>query len=383
MTLMRDFFLFCSGAEKSVLKRTPTDVNKYAGIGATIFFTGVFAAIAAGYALSTIFESTLLVIIIALLWGLMIFNLDRFIVSTMKKRGSFWTDFASATPRIILAVLIAIVIARPLELKIFESEIEAELVQMQQELYKKQDELAKSRYLGTVDSIRSEIALLKSEIDEKFISRDLLVNEAIKEADGTGGSMRRNLGPIYLTKRAAADKAQSELDQVLLTNNALIASQQEKLNETETKMKEEINSLQRVSLDGFAARMEGLERASKRSEAIFIASIFITLLFITIETAPVVTKLILDRSPYDFVLNKHEQLFEVDYKMVTQKREKSADSNVAFDRETIDHKTKIAIQAEKELSEAAIKRRLEELKRHGIMGRGFLKDSNLFEGDQA
>ena len=34
------------------------------------------------------------------------------------------------------------------------------------------------------------------------------------EADGTGGSLNKNLGPIYKTKRAAADLVQVELDEL-------------------------------------------------------------------------------------------------------------------------------------------------------------------------
>jgi len=87
MKSLKGLFIFCTGANRSILKRTPTEINKYVGIGATIFFTGVFAAIAAGFALYTVFESYYLVVPVALLWGLMIFNLDLFIVSTMKKKG--------------------------------------------------------------------------------------------------------------------------------------------------------------------------------------------------------------------------------------------------------------------------------------------------------
>ena len=68
----------------------------------------------------------------------------------MKKKGKVWKDLSSATPRIILAILIAIVIAKPLELKIFESEIEAELVQMEQEQFKKQDDLVRERYTANI-----------------------------------------------------------------------------------------------------------------------------------------------------------------------------------------------------------------------------------------
>lgn len=381
MQSLKSFFLFCSGANQSILKRTPTEVNKYVGIGATIFFTGVFAAIAAGYALYTVFDSYWMIVPIALLWGLMIFNLDRFIVSTMKKRGSFFRDFVSATPRLILAVLIAIVIAKPLELKIFESEIDAELVKMQQENYKEQDDLVKARYTASIDSLEADILFLKNEISDKQSERDLLVSEAIKEADGTGGSMRRNLGPIYKTKRAAADLVQTELDNLESANGELILVKQNQIKKFETDMATDMANMQRVSLSGFAARLEGLERASARSQAILIANIFIMLLFIAVETAPVFTKLILERSPYDYVLNKHESLFEFNHKAYTSKFGTAVESEAKFDRETIESKTKLAIQAENELAQEAIKRRVEELKGQTGLSRSFLKDSTLFEGN--
>jgi len=358
MTSIKGFFIFCSGANRAILKRTPTEINKYVGIGATIFFTGIFAAIAAGYALYT----------------------DRFIVSTMKKKGAFYRDFAAATPRLILAVLIAIVIAKPLELKIFESEIEAELVQMQQENYKKQDDLVRSRYTLEIDTLKSEILALKSEIDTKSTERDRLVNEAIMEADGTGGSMNKNLGPIYKTKRTAADLVQVELDELIDENGALIAAKQSNIDQLESQMKGDMSALERITMSGFAARLEGLERAGQRSQAIYVASIFIMLLFIAIETAPVITKLILERSPYDFVLDKHEQLFASNHKAYTARQIHTVENEATFNRAVSDHKTELAIQAEKELANEAVRRKIEELKGRTTLSRGFFKESSLFEG---
>lgn len=286
-------------------------------------------------------------------------------------------DFYTATPRIILALLIAIVIAKPLELKIFESEIESELVKMQQEQYKKQDDLVKDRYITELDSLKSGIAQLKSEITNKASQRDYLVEEAIKEADGTGGSMRRNLGPIYKTKRAAADLAQDELVDLTASHNTLINAKQDQINRLEAALSNDLSGLNRVSLSGFAARLEGLERASTRSQAIFIANIFIMLLFMAVETAPVITKLILERSPYDYVLDKHEQQFAVNHEVITAQRAKEHLSQVAFDKATTDYKTRLAIDAEKELANAAIKRRLEELKDKATVNKGFLSESSL------
>jgi len=378
MNVIQDFFLTCAGINKTILKRTPTEVNKYIGIGATIFFTGVFATLAAGFALHTIFNSMWLVIPVSLLWGLMIFNLDRFIVSTMKKKGVFWRDFATASPRIILAIIISIVIAKPMELKIFESEIESELVKMEQETFKVQDELVKSRYTANIDSLNGEIAILKSENLTKQIARDSLVAAANMEADGTGGSKQRNLGPIYATKRAAADKVQTELDQLLATNNSLIAAKQGSIDKQTTTMQSDINNLNRVTMSGFAARLEGLERASHRSDAIYWANIFVMLLFIAIEIAPILTKLILERSPYDYVLDKHEHVFAMNHKAITSKQTNLVMTEVNFEKEVAAYKTNLAINAEKEIAKEEIRKRVEELKEKARLTPSFLKESSLF-----
>ena len=160
MNQLQDFFLFCSGVENGLLKRAPIERNKFVGIGATIFFTGVFAFIACAYALYTVFESYVISIVFGLLWGLMIFNLDRYIVSTMKKKGRVLSDLGSAMPRLVLAVLIAVVIAKPLELKIFNSEIEAELAIMQQENFKEQEALIRSRFQDEIQLMKADIKRL-------------------------------------------------------------------------------------------------------------------------------------------------------------------------------------------------------------------------------
>ena len=122
--MLKKFFLLCSGSDKQIIEScSDGEQNKYAGIGATVFFTAVMAFIAGSYALYTVFDNIYTALFFGLVWGLLIFNLDRFIVSTIRKRDKFGSEFLQATPRIILAVIIAIVISKPLEIKIFEKEI--------------------------------------------------------------------------------------------------------------------------------------------------------------------------------------------------------------------------------------------------------------------
>ena len=77
------FFWWCSGANQDVLMDCPqSEHNKYVGIGATVFFTGVLAMLSGGYALFSVFKSTYTAAAFGIVWGLVIFNLDRFIVSS-------------------------------------------------------------------------------------------------------------------------------------------------------------------------------------------------------------------------------------------------------------------------------------------------------------
>ena len=135
MEKIKHFFWLCSGVHIPMLKKCEVESSKYAGIGATIFFTGIFAALAASYALYTVFDNAWIASLSGLVWGLMIFNLDRYIVSSMRKERNSWREFRTALPRIVLAVLISIVIAKPLEMKIFDKEIQSELIIMEQQTY--------------------------------------------------------------------------------------------------------------------------------------------------------------------------------------------------------------------------------------------------------
>lgn len=362
MKTPQDFFLFCSGVESSVLEKCPTDRNKYAGIGATVFFTGVLAFFSSSYALFTVFDSYLLAIAFGLVWGAMIFNLDRYIVMSMKSNGQWWRDFFVAFPRLVMAVLLAMVISKPLELKIFEKEIRAEMVQMEQEVFKQQEDRVQERYRVQIADLRSQIAALKGEIAVKTAARDSLDRIAVQEADGTGGSRQRNLGPIYRAKKDAADRAQAELNQALALNQPLIAEKEAAIRQTETGVQTDIASLDRSRYDGLAARIDALARLSERSKAIYFASIFIMLLFIAVETAPILVKLISYRSPYDYVLHQEEHVFQMNNLEQTTLLGNNTRNKLKYDTETGAHRVQANIEAEKAVIDQKLKDTLEGLK---------------------
>lgn len=121
------FLMVCSGGNIHILRKTPSEWNKFAGIGGIVLFTAVFATLSAGYAMYTVFDNIWSAICFGVLWGLMIFNLDRYIVSSIKKTGTWWNQVLMAIPRLILATFLGIIISKPLELKIFEKEVNKQL----------------------------------------------------------------------------------------------------------------------------------------------------------------------------------------------------------------------------------------------------------------
>jgi hypothetical protein len=309
MQRITSFFLLCSGADLNLLRKCPGETSKYAGIGATIFFTGLFAALAGGYALYTVFDQIVWAIFFGLLWGLLIFNLDRYIVSSMRKNGKMGREFGMATPRLLLAILISMVIAKPLELKIFEKEIEPELVIMEQQKYAEQEAQAKLRFEPTRDSLKTEIATLQAATITRAQKRDALVRIAQEEADGTGGSKKKNLGPIYKVKKADADAAEKEFSQFRDQNNERIKMLELSRRQIDSLEHQTLTTLEKGRLSGLSARMEALDRLTSKSSAVYWAHWFILLLFIAIETAPVFVKLISEKGPYDNLQKMEEHDF--------------------------------------------------------------------------
>ena len=327
MKRVSDFFILCSGVNTSLLERCPTERSKYAGLGATIFFTGLFAFASAAYALYTVFNNYFAAIGLGLLWGLMIFNLDRYIVSSMRKEGRFLRELSAAIPRIIIAIIISVVIAKPLELRIFEKEINPELEVMEQKAYAMQEQEVRNRYVTQATELRGQKEQLMREIVEKSGQRDELVRIAQEEADGTGGSKRRNLGPIYKVKKADADKAEAELQQLMATNLAAMQGIDQKINYNDSLMRSSLLALRFQKRDGPAARMEALNTLKSQSLPIWWASIFIMLLVMAVETAPVFVKLISGKGPYDNLLKMEE------FRFTAEETESLARSSAAVRKE--------------------------------------------------
>lgn len=160
MGSVKRFFFACAGAYLRILEVCPSEHTKYVGIGATIFLTACLAVISGTFAIHTLVDSVFLSILFGLLWGALIFNLDRYIISSIRKEGKFWHEFGLAFPRLILAILISVVITKPIEVELFRNQINSALLSYTTELEKDAEYQLDTR-LG-IDSIMHELAYVDS-----------------------------------------------------------------------------------------------------------------------------------------------------------------------------------------------------------------------------
>ena len=161
-----EFFWICSGANRHILRQCPTEYSKYFGIGGTIFFTAAMAGLSGFYAFYTIFNNQWIAICFGIFWGLLIFNLDRFIVNTMYSDGKHTiskSEFISGLPRIIIAIFLGIVISTPLEMKIFEDRIEQQIVENNAKRTDKTKEAA-ADYYQQIKEKENALASLNAEL---------------------------------------------------------------------------------------------------------------------------------------------------------------------------------------------------------------------------
>ncbi len=301
--MLKHFFILCSGADTNILEDSSVgEQNKYAGIGATVFFTAIMAFIAASYALYTVFDNYLASIFFGLIWGVLIFNLDRFIVSTIKKKDSFIDEFLQATPRIILAIIIAIVISKPLELKIFEKEIDRVLLEQKNDYTLANKEQIATQYAPEIAAIDAEITALKQEVSTKETDVNNLYETYIAEAEGRKGTELIGKGPVYKEKREKHDAALIDLVTLKKTNAAKIIALESQKIQLETQFEDKILTTQPIidNFDGLMARVNAL------NELPWLPSFFIFLLFLAIETSPIFAKLLSPKGEYDYKLEDLE-----------------------------------------------------------------------------
>jgi hypothetical protein len=317
------FLWWCAGAHSPTLEEFPTEHPKYNTLGGVLLATFALAALSSGYAFYTIFGSIGWSVGFATLWGLIIFNFDRFMVATIRKYGiSPARQWRVAIPRIALAIMIGITIARPLELKLFEKEINVKVASNLSgkiKQYNNQLDSISAAKVATVLGERDHLTIRRKGMEDTLLK---LQRSYVQEADGTGGSGKRGVEAITMLKQGAYrqtsdhyDQSFKIIDSTLRAHNLFLATAEDNL----LKDKETFAASVKANV-GFLERNKALHDLSNEEESVYYANLMISLLIIILETAPVLAKLLLPIGPYDMALARQEliPMANIEKELVTE-----------------------------------------------------------------
>ena len=322
------FLWKCAGGDRYLLERaTYSDQIKYMCLGGIVFATGALAGIAGGYAFYTIFEprgsaienpidtqTVFTAIFFGIIWGLMIFNIDRFIVtSTGKGDGTeaiTMGELKSALPRILMGMIIAMTISKPVEIRMFKTEIDIKLREKQLE--------QQADYQAKVDKTYSDREkLLVADFGKIETQRADLLNR-IKDyesqyrketAEGMGGRGQGE-GPVARVLKLQQSKLEVELAKFDEINKEELIDLNSKKKELRLAKDKERGNNERIAngLDGLLERIKIAHEVAG-----FWISLFITLLFMAIELTPIFFKLMLTKTTYDYLAENRDELIKAEY----------------------------------------------------------------------
>jgi Domain of unknown function (DUF4407) len=328
---MMRLFWKAAGSDRYILERsTYSDQVKYLCLGGIIVATGLMAGLAGGYAFYTIFEprgnainsfktagdiagdydhinwpTFAKALLFGIIWGAIIFNIDRFIISSTGK-GDGTEDitrkeFKGALPRLIMGAIIALTISKPVEIRMFKTEIDIKLHEKQ--LEQQQAYKAKTDSIFNTEIAKKDAEISKFEADLQ-LKKDRYTN---LEQNYIEEARTITVGPRALAVKAQMDALGAEIN-ALTINEEYQRIKKEKI-AIENRRELALNNSEKV-----AAGLDGLLERIKISHEIsgWTISIFITLLFMAIELTPIFFKLMLIKSPYDYMEENIKELLKAE-----------------------------------------------------------------------
>jgi Domain of unknown function (DUF4407) len=357
------FLIWIAGARQEVLDRCPSERIKFQSLGWAILITCGMATVSMWFALTSAMGfNPIATLPIAILWGLIIMGIDRWLVTSMPVDGK--RKFAVAAPRVALAILLGSLISTPIVLRIFESEINNQI-----SIIKAQNEAAfltsteHSAIQGTITKWQNAVSNYQQVIDSRGAApinptsdpeiqglttqlNTARTNEATDykawqcQLYGGCGAPQGN-GPLagashqrYLNDVAQISSLQQQIQtreqQIQTTNTDSQASRlqqaeqalpaaQAQLSAAQTEENSLTSNFQNTNsaTNGLLIRLKALDQLSAGSSTLQIARVLLFLLFLVIEVLPVTVKLLQPKGNYEKILQQEveQELARADWEL--------------------------------------------------------------------
>ena len=409
---INNLFLWSSGADLEILNQVPMEKSKYFGIGGTIIFTALMASFAGGYAFFTAFKSTYLAIPFGLFWGSLIFNLDRYIVASFGvgdgKKTISKQELIEAAPRLAMAIILGFVISTPLELKLFEKEINVEIQNIIREerarlgegekptlaiISSKQTEIqklkneqnsyeSKAEDLSTKKTIEDQqIGLIQAELsslnaiiqsnEKKYYYFDAIAKNATNNFDRNNAIRNRNpynntqnfkkrtelsnqISKLNSSKFSRGQEYYEQAKEARLSNQPKIVALEKEIEILNKKLDGTRDENEEISkqYSGLMARLEALSRLTDKYTILFVVKWLITILFVFIEIAPILFKMMTERGPYDDIVDRKKHEYKVRQLEIQSNINQEINTAVRIHTDKYEQKMNAELQSNKQILEA-------------------------------
>lgn len=339
------------GADVGVLRLAQKETGRYIALGLTLIATSSLAVLSMTFAMiDGLGLPAAGAVLMGLGWGAVILIIDRALILNLKPKGGAWRLFWMVLPRVAVAALLGAVIATPLTLRVFDSEIEA---QMLKDNFAKADDqagaIAGGDQQAQLDRLSADIQHHESILAGEFVVSSPVVEAAQAEYDAAaeeveqkqaefdeanlawrcerfgehcaGGSGEFGDGPRAKVAREKLDRVSAELaeaqDVLATKRTALNAAQEAARRDSEQQLAEAQAEANRVlpglrqerdelraalaqwrsdanqasaEDTGLLARLVALEHLGDENGSARLAHLLVALLLFMIELLPVTIK---------------------------------------------------------------------------------------------
>jgi hypothetical protein len=402
-----------AGVHEAVLNEVPHERPRYTALGGLLVGTAVMSIVSSFLALRWVIDATPLAAFVAVVWGLMILTLDRWLVTSVNgNRGAdrVWIYL----PRMLMAVLIGVVIAEPLVLSVFDREIEEKIhTERIDTLAKSESSLRRCNPVaGTAEAAQEtdtaacqeyRLALPDPGVEMAALAayqaqaRDLetslkadtkalaeLESEARRECAGESGeglTGKVGLGPNCHALLSEADQYRRTHDidtkgRQLSVLRETIRQKQLKLSDVQVRSANRRDAAIETRLaeakaadngDGMVARLSALQRLTEENGTVAAATWLLRLLIVLIDVLPALARLLMGNTAYDRIIAyQAEQSIRTQFVVAQNRRSLTlARERLMLERSELE----IAIAREQFELDASIDRLLVDSRRASLISR--------------
>ena len=288
---VQSLLYFLSLTDKDVVKGC-TNYAKLVqlSLGFFVLLTGLVAYITMVYLLRLIFDDLILALAFSLIYAGFIILIDRMVVSSRNKAG--------VVPRMFLAGIVAIAVAIPLELALFENQIaaaaleksQAEVVRVSKEIQGVDNEI-----ISLEKQCKSEV----SELQEKEVELSRIISEEQLgySSDNTTGVP--GVGKVTLRRLQERD----ELLKVITDKQSACQNIRLLYESDKRELEDELAAQNPTVVRGFLADYKVLQELRENDASVNILAWGVMLFILFIEITPALMKVTLIRTDYDHKLD--------------------------------------------------------------------------------